>query len=66
MFPRWVAEQEGFKAILVPPMQLAALQVEAIRALKAENDELKKESRTVKARTSEVESRLDRLALNFR
>jgi hypothetical protein len=43
VFPKWVDEDsKGFKAIVMPPMQLAALEVESIRTLKAENDELRK------------------------
>jgi glycogen debranching enzyme len=67
VFPRWVDEHpDGFKIVAVPPMQLAALEIEALRALKAENDELKKEARAVKARTSAVEERLDRQDLQLR
>jgi hypothetical protein len=40
-FPAWVEEdKDGFKAIALPPMHLAALEVESIRELKAKNDAL--------------------------
>jgi hypothetical protein len=41
-FPQWISENsQGYKAIFVPPMQIAALEVESIRTLQLENDELR-------------------------
>jgi hypothetical protein len=54
-FPGWVDEDHGgFKGIVLPPLHLAALQVESIRELKTENDVLR-------ARTSKLEERLNAL-----
>ncbi len=42
VFPAWVDEDKsGMKGISLPPLQLAALEVESLRTLKAENDLLK-------------------------
>ena len=39
VFPKWVEEDaNGMKGIVLPPMQLAALQVKAIQELKAKSD----------------------------
>ena len=44
VFPRWVGEgKDGYKTLDVPPRELAAMEVEAFRTLKAENDELRRE-----------------------
>jgi hypothetical protein len=52
VFPSWVDEHEdGSKGVVLPPMHLAALEVESIRELKAENDDLR-------ARTQRLEERL--------
>ena len=42
VFPSWVDEnKDGFKTLAIQPAHLGALEVEAIRELKAENDDLK-------------------------
>jgi hypothetical protein len=44
VFPEWVAENsEGFKTVAIQPAQMASLEIEAIRTLKAENDDLRRE-----------------------
>ena len=53
VFPTWVAEDpKGFKALSV--QQIEALEVESIRSLKTENDELR-------SRTARLEDRLNAL-----
>jgi hypothetical protein len=54
VFPGWVGEREGYNVVALPPMHLAALQIEALR-------ELTTETRAATARTSALEERLDRL-----
>jgi hypothetical protein len=50
VFPGWVEEDsKGTKGIVLPPMQLAALQVEAFREQQAELDALKAEVRDLKS-----------------
>src|SRR6202021_1108674 len=42
VFPMWVREDnKGIKKLTIPPMQIAALEVESIRTLKTENDQLR-------------------------
>jgi hypothetical protein len=42
VFPKWVGEgKDGFKTLDIPPRELAALEVEAFKTLKMENDALK-------------------------
>ena len=56
-FPGWVEQnQDGFKGIVVPPMQLAALEVESIRALKVRADKAEAESKSFKERLDAVEN----------
>jgi hypothetical protein len=41
VFPHWVDQDDkGMKGIVLPPMQIAALEIESIRTLRAKNDEL--------------------------
>jgi len=48
-FPAWVDEdKKGMKGIVLPPMQIAALEVESFRELKAEVDDLKAEVKELK------------------
>jgi hypothetical protein len=47
-FPKWVGEHNGFKTLDIPQRQIAALQVEAIRTLKTENDGLRADVETLK------------------
>jgi hypothetical protein len=57
VFPGWVEDdRKGFKGVFMPPMQLAALEVEAFRALKAENDATKAENTTFRARLDRLEN----------
>jgi hypothetical protein len=57
VFPKWVDEHtDGFKAITLPPMQLAAMQVESIRTLKSENDQLKAQLGSLNNRLKVIES----------
>jgi hypothetical protein len=56
-FPHWVGENEkGFKTLAIQPIQMAALQVESIRALKADNDELKARVKTLEEARGRVVS----------
>ncbi len=62
VFPAWVGEdQKGFKTLNIPPLQFAALEVESMRELKAENDALKAETAALRAKTASLEERLDAL-----
>jgi hypothetical protein len=55
VFPDWVDQhRDGMKGIALPPMHIAALEVESIRELYTENVELR-------ARTAKLEERLDAL-----
>ncbi len=61
-FPEWVGEDsKGFKVLSLQPMQIAALEVEALRTLKAKNDTLESENKSVEARVSTLEDRLGAL-----
>jgi hypothetical protein len=57
VFPTWVdTDRAGMKGIVLPPMELAALEVESIRALKTENDDLRKDNEAMKADVAELRS----------
>jgi hypothetical protein len=50
VFPQWVDEDsKGVKRIVLNPTQLEALEVEGIRALKAENDDLRERVKSLEA-----------------
>jgi hypothetical protein len=50
VFPTWVGQNtDGFRTLNIPPMQFAAMQVEAVRALKVKNDELEARLQTLEA-----------------
>jgi hypothetical protein len=62
VFPQWVGEDnKGFKTMIVQPAQIAALEVESIRQLKTQNDELRAQLEGNQARTAKLEERLDAL-----
>jgi hypothetical protein len=55
LHPEWVGhDDKGFRTLTLQPSQIGALEVESIRALKIENDELR-------TRTAKLEDRLDAL-----
>lgn len=50
-FPAWVNEgPDGFKTLTLPSYELAALEVESLRALKADNDELRARVKSLETR----------------
>lgn len=61
VFPGWVAEnKDGFKTLNIPPRELAALQVEAFRTLKTENDALRAKSDKQQAQLDKQQAQLDK------
>ena len=56
-FPRWVGtDAEGFKTLAVPPRELAALEVEAFRALKDRADKADAKAAALEARLNALEA----------
>jgi hypothetical protein len=50
VFPKWIGENaKGFKTLTIPPTQLAALEVESIRTLKAQNEALEERVKALEA-----------------
>jgi hypothetical protein len=62
VFPKWVDQHEdGTKGIVLPPMQFAALAVEGIREVHAENVALKAKSEAQEKRAKEQDERIQAL-----
>jgi len=57
IFPKWVGEdKKGFKTLVIPEKQMAALTVESIRTLKAQNDALQTQSLNFQERIKALEA----------
>jgi hypothetical protein len=62
VFPNWVGQnEEGFKTLDVPIRELQALEVEAFKTLKAENDALKAKSDKQQAQIDKLTSAVEKL-----
>jgi hypothetical protein len=62
IFPAWIGEnKEGYKTLNIPSKQMAALTVESLRTLKAENDALKAKVVTDHATLMQLKDELDSL-----
>jgi len=67
VFPGWVEEDsKGMKGIVLPPMQVAALEVEALRELKDRADKAEARAAKAEARSNALEARLAALEANRR
>jgi hypothetical protein len=57
IFPQWVGEdKKGFKTLVIPEKAMAALTVESLRSLKAENDALRTQSSDLRHRVEALEA----------
>ena len=66
VFPAWVGEDSGgYKTLTIPQTEFAALEVESIRALKADNDELRARVRALETHRALLGSGMSGLGLGL-